>query len=289
MPALQSLVTEGAGRLERAGLSPDDSARDAVVLARSVLGWDQARWLTHRREPASAEFAAAFQDLVARRAAREPIAYILGEREFYGRPFLVSRDVLIPRPDTELVVDRTLAWLAAHGRPPRPTMVDVGTGSGCLAFTIALECPGATIVATDISPTALEVARANAARHGVAPRIEWRHAPFAGDLAGAADLVVANPPYVPERDRGSLEADVRDYEPAAALFAGLDGLDVIRPLVPAAVRALRPGGALIMEIGAGQWLAVRDIVRRAGFEDVTVHADLAGIPRVVVGQAARQR
>ena len=284
MPALLSLVTEGAARLERAGLSPDDSARDAVVLARAVLGWDQARWLAHRHDSASAEFAPAFLNLLARRAAHEPLAYILGEREFFGRPFLVSRDVLIPRPETELVIDQALAWLSTAGRPAAPTIVDVGTGSGCLAIILALECPGARIVATDISPAALEVARTNAARHGVAARVDWRHTALAGDLTAGADLIVANPPYVAERDRGSLAADVRDYEPAAALFAGPDGLDVIRPFAPAAWRALRAGGALIMEIGARQWPAVEDILRRAGFQHVAVRADLAGIPRVVVGR-----
>jgi release factor glutamine methyltransferase len=287
MSSFLSLVTEGAARLERAGLSPDDSARDVAVLARAVLGWDQAQWLARRQEPASAEFAAAFHSLLTRRAAREPIAYILGEREFYGRPFLVSRDVLIPRPETELVIDQALAWLSTAGRPAAPTIVDVGTGSGCLAVTLALECPAAHLAATDISPAALEVAVANAARHGVAARIEWRHAVLAGDLTAGADLIVANPPYVAERDRALLAPDVRDYEPATALFAGPDGLDVIRPLAPAASRALRPGGALIMEIGAGQWPAVDDILRRAGFQNVAVHADLAGIPRVVVGQATR--
>ncbi len=283
MSSFLSQSMEGAAQLERAGLSADDSARDAAVLARAVLGWDQAHWLVHRHDPAPAEFAAAFLTLVARRAAHEPIAHILGAREFFGRPFLVSRDVLIPRPETELVIDQALAWLSADG-PASPTIVDVGTGSGCLAITLALECPAARMVATDVSPAALEVARANAARHGVAARIEWRHAALAGDLAGAADLIVANPPYVAERDRGSLAADVREYEPAAALFAGPDGLDVIRPLAPAALRALRPGGALIMEIGAGQWPAVQDILGRAGFRDVAVHPDLAGIPRVVVGR-----
>ena len=285
MSSFLSLVTEGAARLEGAGLSPEDSARDAAVLARAVLGWDQARWLTHRHDPASAEFAPAFLNLVARRAAHEPVAYILGEREFFGRLFLVSRDVLIPRPETELVIDQALAWLSTAGRPAAPTIVDVGTGSGCLAIILALECPDARIVATDISPAALEVARANAARHGVAARVDWRHTALVGDLTAAADLIVANPPYVAERDRGSLAADVRDYEPAAALFAGPDGLDVIRLLAPAARRALRAGGALIMEIGAGQWPAVEDILRRAGFQDIAVHADLAGIARVVVGKS----
>ncbi len=288
MPVLQSLVIEGAARLEQAGLSSEDSARDAVVLARAVLGWDQARWLAHNCDPAPGGFTDAFLHLLTRRATREPVAYILGTREFYGRSFVVSPDVLIPRPETELVIDRALHWLSAGGRPAAPVIVDVGTGSGCLAVTLALECPAARIGATDVSPAALEVARANAVRHGVASRIEWRHAALAGDLTGGVDLIVANPPYGAEDDRASLAADVRDFEPVVALFAGRDGLDVIRPLVPAAIRALRPGGALIMEIGAGQAPAVEDIVRRAGFEDVVVHADLAGIPRVVVGQAARR-
>jgi release factor glutamine methyltransferase len=220
--------------------------------------------------------------VLARRAAREPIAYILGEREFYGRLFAVSRAVLVPRPETELVVDRARAWWSGRAHRDASTIVDVGTGSGCLAVTLALECPGAHVIATDVSADALTIAAANAARHGASEQIDFREAPLAAGLQGVADLIVANPPYVAERDRGSLPPDVRDYEPPEALYAGPDGLDVIRPLAPAALAALRPGGGFVMEIGAGQWAAVKRILEEAGFDGIRVHDDLAGIPRVVV-------
>jgi release factor glutamine methyltransferase len=248
-----------------------------------VLGWDQAQWLVRRSQEASAAFTAAFGPMVARRAAHEPLAYILGEREFYGRPFAVSRAVLIPRPETELIVEQACRWMAARN-VTTPTIVDVGTGSGCLAVTLALECPAARLVATDISPDALEVAAANAARHQVADRIRFVRAPLTAGLREEADLVVANPPYVAERDRASLPAEVRDYEPAEALFGGPDGLDVIRALAPSAAQALRPGGRLMLEIGAGQWSAVNAILEHAGFTGVHVEADLAGIPRTVVAE-----
>jgi release factor glutamine methyltransferase len=281
--SLAAAAADAAGRIEATGLPAEDSRRDAALLARAVLGWDQAQWLARRIEPASPEFTAAFGPVVARRAAGEPIAYILGEREFYGRVFRVSPAVLVPRPETELIVDQARAWLSASHRPA-PTIVDVGTGSGCLAITLALERADAHLIATDVSPAALAIAADNAARHQVAARIDFRLAPLTADLHSAADLVVSNPPYVAERDRDSLSADVRDYEPPEALFGGADGLDVIRRLAPAARRALRPAGALILEIGQGQWEPVREILRRAGFADPRVEADLAGIPRTVVAE-----
>jgi release factor glutamine methyltransferase len=284
--SLVAAASEGAQRLLAAGVQAVEADRDAVVLARAVLAWDVARWLadSHRQSP-SPDFEAAFAAAIDRRAAREPVAYILGEREFYGRPFLVSKAVLVPRPETEMVVDRALALVAANHGQPTATILDLGTGSGCLAITLALECPVARIVATDISPAALEVAAANAVRHCVAHRIEFRRGSLVAGLNDPADLIVTNPPYVPERDRASLSPEVRDHEPAQALFGGEDGLDVIRELIPAAVQALRPGGWLVMEIGAGQWDAVQDLARRAGFEQAGVHDDLAGIARVVVAES----
>jgi len=280
--SLLDFAAEGARRLEAAGVPRDEARRDAAVLARSVLGWDTARWLADAHRPASPEFDAAFATAIGRRAAREPLAYILGEREFYGRPFHVSRSVLIPRPETELVVERALALKEPGQRTP--TIVDVGTGSGCLAVTIALEWPRARVIATDVSHAALGVAAANAKRHGVTDQIDLREASLAAGLRDQADVVVANPPYVAEGDRVSLAAEVRDYEPEAALFGGPDGFAVIRELAPAAGDALRSGGWLVMEIGAGQRHAACEIVRSAGFATVEVHDDLAGIPRVVVAR-----
>jgi release factor glutamine methyltransferase len=263
----------------------DDARRDAGVLVRHLLGWDMAAWLTHQRDPFPDSLGDALAHLVARRRAGEPVAYITGEKEFYGRPFIVSPDVLIPRPETELLVEHALAAvddaMAGIGRRSTPAVVlDVGTGSGCIAVTLAVERPGAQITATDISEAALGVARANAARHGVDQRVTFRH----GSLTGGAtdvDVVVSNPPYVSLVDRANLMRDVRDFEPAAALFGGHDGLAIIAALVPDAFRALEPGGTLLMEIGAVQAASVHRLCEHAGFVAVRFHRDLAGIERVV--------
>jgi release factor glutamine methyltransferase len=277
---LAEQVDAGVRVLRGAGFADDDARRDAGVLARFALGWDGATWLTRLGEAAPDDFVAAFPPLIARRAAREPVAYITGQREFYGRSFLVTPDVLIPRPETELLVDTALEHLRT--RRPAPSLVDVGTGSGCLAITLALECPAARVIATDVSAAALGVARRNAARLGVAGRIDFRLGALLGDLDEPVDLVVSNPPYVAAGDRASLAADVREFEPHVALFGGADGLAIVRDLVPLAARALAPGAWLILEIGAGQADAVGAIVRDAGLQAIGVRPDLQGIPRVLV-------
>ncbi|HYN08399.1 MAG TPA: peptide chain release factor N(5)-glutamine methyltransferase [Vicinamibacterales bacterium] len=287
MTLLQS-AADAARQLASAGLSADDSRRDAVLLARWRLGWTAATWLTRSNERVPAGFSEAFEPLIARRARREPLAYITGEREFYGRAFRVTPDVLIPRPETELLVEQALEQLKEMAGTSRPDgeparAVDVGTGSGCLAITLALEAPASRIVATDVSPAALDVARSNARDLGVPDRIEFRIASLADDFPAAFDLIVANPPYVPEADRASLSPEVREYEPAGALFAGPDGLDVIRALVPSAAAALRPHGVLMMEIGDGQADAVVHLMRMAGFSQIRLVADLQSIPRVIMG------
>ena len=270
-------------------MTADDSRRDAVVLARWCLGWSAADWLTRAQQPATAEFSSAFAAVIDRRARREPLAYITGEREFYGRMFDVTPAVLIPRPETELLVEEALRCLQQIGRQAshdqvRPQVLDIGTGSGCVAITLALEAPAAAIIATDVSTPALDVARRNARRLQAADRIEFRQATFAEEASGVFDLIVANPPYVPEPMRASLAPEVREYEPADALFAGGDGLDVIRRLVPSAAKALRSGGWLVMEMGIGQADEVGRLMRdTAGFSLVRFARDLQGIDRVVVG------
>src|SRR5262245_34543548 len=280
-------AAEAVRALEQAGHSYEAARRDADLVARSLLHWDEADWLLRRREPAAATFRAAFDAAVARRCAYEPVAYITGTREFYGRPFAVSRDVLIPRPETELLVDEALAAFATLSPRPQEMLqvADVGTGSGCLAVTIALERRDVTIVATDVSESALSIAATNAGHHSVQNRIIFRHASLLGGASDRFDLVVSNPPYVSETERPTLMPDVRDYEPSQALFGGTDGLDVIRVLLPAAERALRPGGWLLFEIGSGQSDAVRALA--ATSTELTVSRivpDLAGIPRVVVAR-----
>ena len=278
--SLADHVAAAAARLELAGLPHDEAVQSAGVLARSILGWSTADWIIRRRDAGPIDFSARFLPLIDRRARREPVAYILGEREFYGRPFTVTRAVLIPRPETELVVEEALAYA---GQRPTATIVDVGTGSGCIAVTLALEVSGARIVATDVSGPALEVARENARRLRADERIEFRRGEFLAGSTTPVDLIVSNPPYVGEGDRARLPPEVADFEPAGALFAGPDGLDAIRALVSVAARALARGGALILEIGQGQADAVRTLIEATGALSVLrIRPDLQSIPRVVV-------
>jgi release factor glutamine methyltransferase len=276
----------GAARvLAAAGVPADDSLQDAALLARWVLGWSRTEWLTRQREASPDGFAASFQSAIARRAAREPVAYITGAREFYGRPFRITPDVLIPRPETEIVVDETLGILAGRPRGSSPRIADVGTGSGCLAVTLALEVPGAHVIAIDVSEPALRVAHDNAVALGAAECLEfWRGAYLPRGLP-PFDLIVSNPPYVAEADRDSLPLEVRDFEPPRALYGGPDGLDVIRGLVHEAAATLNHGGWLVMEIGAGQSEAVAQIVADHRALAVTrIRPDLQAIPRVVVAK-----
>jgi len=273
-------LAAGAERVFAAAGIPAAEARlDAELLLRHVLGWDRATWFTRRDEAADGDVDGRFAPLVARRAAREPVAYLRGTQAFYGRDFAVGPGVLIPRPETELVVEEGLAAIAAL---PEPRVLDIGTGSGCLAVTFALERPAARIWATDVSPAALDWARRNADHFGVASRVTPVLAAGTGDLAGPFDLIVSNPPYVREEDRDALQPEVARHEPASALFAGADGLDVVRALAPEGWEVLTPGGTLVMEIGIGQAAEVRRVLGAAGFAAVRVRDDLQGIPRVVV-------
>ena len=287
-PSLAAVVANGRQLLEAAGASGEAAGRDAVLLARAVLAWDAASWLARSREATPPQFPDRFLALIQRRARHEPIAYITGTREFYGRAFSVNRDVLIPRPETEGVVEEALRCLANHPLPDerrRPVIVDVGTGSGCLAVTLALEYPSAEIFATDTSASALNVARANARHFDVADRIEFRRDAFFAGMSGPIDLVVSNPPYVRETDRTSLPPEVASFEPPAALFAGADGLDAIRALLAAAPARLARGGWLVMEIGHGQITHVRELIDgNSGLTFHHVRPDLQGIPRVVVAR-----
>jgi release factor glutamine methyltransferase len=281
---LSEVVVDAVRVLEAAGIPPDQSRQDAAVLARHELGWDHARWLTHRSAQAPVDFAGAFARTIARRARREPIAYILGTREFYSRTFLVTPEVLVPRPETEFVVEEAMAAIAQTASRARPLVVDVGTGSGCVAITIALEAPDARVIATDTSGAAIGVARQNSARLGAA-HVTFMESNLLDGLTERPSVIVSNPPYVPEGDRASLDPEVREFEPAAALFAGPDGLDVIRALVPAAAERLAPGGWLVFEIGIHQDGAVRDLIAHTPLMEWRHTApDLQGIPRVVVAR-----
>ena len=273
---LQERIAGGRLVLIRAGFTAEDAAIDADVLARHVLGWDRASLLARGRDAATAEFIRRFDAAIDRRAAREPVALITGIREFWGLEFEVTSDVLIPRPETELIVE---AALAARAETPQ-RIADVGTGSGCLAVALAIEFPRSRIVAGDTSEPALRVARRNAMRHGVEERIAFVRADLLEALPGPFDLIVSNPPYVPDAD--PLPPDVACYEPAGALFAGPDGLAVIRLLIPDALPLLAPGGTFIVEFGFGQADGVQALARAAGWRRIELKNDLQGIPRVAV-------
>ena len=282
--SLFHLVIAARERLTRAGIRPDHAAIDAEVLARAAAGWDRASYLARREEPADAAVATRLESYIRRREAREPVAYILGTREFWGLDFLVTPAVLIPRPETEFLVEAALARLADRARAWR--IADVGTGSGCLAVALAVELPYARVTATDISPDALAVARVNAERHDVGHRIDLVRTSLLDAVVGPFDLVVANPPYVPRAHRPALSPDVRDHEPDAALYGGGDdGLDEIRALVAEAPSRLTPNGWLQMEFGFGQGDDVRAAAACVSDLDVVeILRDLQGLERTLVAR-----
>ena len=272
-------IAQARSRLVEAGLSAVDASFDAEVLARHALGWDRATLLAHGREPAPADFTPAFEALIARRVRREPVAQIVGRREFWGRDFKVTPDVLVPRPETELIVEEALAFAEQFSCR---TIVEVGTGSGCIAVSVACELPDVRIVAVDVSAPALAVAQRNAELHAVTDRVTFHHADVLEGIEGTFDLVLSNPPYMRADDAPTLQPEVLNYEPGAALFGGADGLSVVRRLLDAAPRVLAPGGRLILEFGMDQHRAVADAADAAGWKVLRIRKDLQGIPRTGV-------
>jgi len=281
--SLHACVTEATHALLAAGLTEPEASIDAELLARHVLGWTREQLLMQWRQPVPSDFDARYAPLLERRMRREPVAYIVGHREFWGLEMDVTRDTLIPRPETELIVEESLAIAPELGATP--AIVDVGTGSGCLAVALAHEWPGAHVIAIDVSTAALDVAKRNAKRHHVADRITWIAGSVLEPITHPVDLIISNPPYVPLRDAPTLQADVRDYEPAVALFSGEDGLATIRALVVQAIDRVRPAGWLIFEFGWGQAEAVTHLVNETtAWHLVRLRHDLQDIPRTAVLQ-----
>jgi release factor glutamine methyltransferase len=311
---LRDFIDYGESQLN-AGPHPDRAKRDAETLLLHLISKNKAWLMAHASDDFAGCSAIRYASLLQRRLLGEPIQYITGECEFYGLPFHVTPAVLIPRPETEHLVEECLAlatnlgapsiprrlrngWEtkdAASSHPGAPLMtrplrheweskdpiriLDVGTGSGAIPVALATQLRNAVITAIDISEPALSVARENANRNGVAIRF------LQGDLLAPVpgeqfDLIVSNPPYVPAADRDSLSVEVRDYEPALALFAGSDGLDIYRRLISAAFAALVPGGQLLLEIGYGQQQPIQHLLAAAGFQSLAFTPDLQGIPRV---------
>jgi release factor glutamine methyltransferase len=271
---VDALLEDGRALLRAAPHRPPP--REASLLLGHVLGWSEAEVLTRGAARVDAATAARFGGLIARRATGEPVAYLLGEREFFGRRFEVDRRVLIPRPETEHLVEAALALPL----PPAPRLLDVGTGSGCIAVTLALELPAARVVASDVSPAALAVARANAAQ--LAPeRVHLAATDLDAALSfGPFDLVISNPPYIGRDEAASLSPEVVAFEPAGALFSPGERDTILRRLLVAA-QTLRRGAFMVLEIGFGQAPALTatlapDLLLRE------VRRDYAGIPRVLV-------
>ena len=277
---IQDAVEAARARFVAAGIEQTEAALDAELLERHILSWDRATYVARRTEPPDTNFLAQFEVLTLRRERREPAAQILGRREFWGLDFFVTRDVLTPRPETELIVEAALSIFAPA---PPPMIVDVATGSGCLAVALAREWPHTCVVATDVSLDALLVAATNVARHEVAGRVRLVQARYATAVRRGIDLMVSNPPYIPLTDASSLPPEVATYEPAVALFGGADGLDAYRNLLPSAEELLTPGGYLIVEFGFGQARALAELARmRAHLDLVEMRPDLQGIPRVLI-------
>ena len=284
----RTLIEVGARQLA-SGPHPERAKRDAEELLLHLLRKDahdrNRAWLfANLFSPIPDGLEPEFMALVARRAAGEPIQYIAGETEFYRMPFLVTPAVLIPRPETELLVEQAFQLVPTF-LTRRSRILDVGTGSGAVAISVSHDWSEAEITATDISPATLNIARANAKRLGFAEKIRFLHGDLLAPVAGERfDIIVSNPPYVPTTDRPTLSVEVRDHEPALALFAGNDGLDIYRRLIPAAHAALVSGGYLLLEIGYDQSTAIEELLTAAGFAEIGFHADLQGIPRVVCAQ-----
>jgi release factor glutamine methyltransferase len=267
-----------SGRFERAGL--DASRLEAEVLLADCLGVERLRLYLDYAKPLQRAELSRFRQTIRRRLDGEPLAYITGAKEFWSLTLQVERSVLIPRPETELLVE--LAIQRATGRDPL-TVVDVGTGSGAVAIAIASELPQARVLATEMSADALVVARGNVERHGVQVELLQGDllAPLPRDLA--PDLVVANLPYIRRGDLVGLQREIVDWEPQAALDGGDDGLDLVRRLIQQGPRVLAPGGVLLLEIGHDQGAAVHGLLVAAEFAEVEVHKDLAGLDRVAAG------
>lgn len=270
-----------------AGRGSDSPRLDAEVLLAFVRGCPRIALYTAFDVPVNEEERARFRGLVKRRGEGEPVAYLVGSREFFSLSFTVSPAVLVPRPETEQLVIRVLDLFQQAGN--RPRIVDVGTGSGAIAVTLAKRLPQAEFVATDISPQALAVAGENAKRHGVADRIEFVECDLLGDprAAGPWDVIVSNPPYVREDEFEALPRDVRLHEPRVALVAGPTGVEVVRRLADAAAEKLAPGGWLMMEVGPSSATAAEEVIAaQAALSPEPTLKDMAGLPRIV--QARRR-
>lgn len=275
---ISDAIQEGAQTLRNGGVS--ESRREAGALLSFVLGKDRTFLISRAEEHVDEDSLTKFRESVERRANGEPLQYIVGFQDFFGRQFRVTPDVLIPRPETELLVEAAIELAG-----PVSLICDVGTGSGCIAITLLCEIDGTRAVAVDISPAALEVAKFNANSHSVTDRILFAISDCFDSLSADEyqfDLIVSNPPYVAGETMAGLQREVRDHEPLTALSPGPDGLTVIRRLLVEARPFLEVGGHMLIEIGFDQGEAVRRLVDESVWDLLAIRPDLQGIPRIVV-------
>jgi len=278
---LHERLVDARSQLTAAGIAEAEAAIDVDLYARTILGWDRAKLLVEQHASAPPHLEPRFSEWVERRRRREPSAYIVGVKEFWGLDFEVTPAVLIPRPETEFLVEEALGLLRASGGV---RIADVGTGSGCVALSVAHDRSEAHVTATDISRAALEVARRNAQRHAVADRVAFVETSYLDGVDGPFDLITANPPYVKDGDKPALAPAVK-HEPGVALFGGAEGLRDIGGVLDAASVRLKPGGWLVMEFGYGQEEDIERLVAaRAPLRLMRVRADLLGIPRTAIIQ-----
>jgi release factor glutamine methyltransferase len=280
--AAAQLIRSAEQALAAAGVR---SARlDAEVLLAAACGMERSAVYTRAREPLPQHCRVAFDAMLARRLAREPLQYIVGHQEFWSLDFLVTPDVLIPRPETELLVEWAVKTLLPKSGARPLSLCDLGTGSGCIAVALARELPHATISALDVSPAALAVAGTNAHAHGVADRIRFVESRLFAAVTGVRfDAIICNPPYVASVE-GRREQPELAWEPRLALAGGVAGLEVIAQVLAEAPRHLRAGGWLLMEMGAEQGALVADMARSAQLNDVSVRSDYAGLPRMLIAR-----
>ena len=278
LPSLDALLARAARTLAAAGV--ENAPREARRLAELALRAGPAEVFARRPSPLAPEEDAAFSRLLARRAARVPFARLAGEREFWSLSFRLVAATLVPRPETETLIEAALGRLSERGAGWR--VLDLGTGSGCLLLALMSELPRASGLGVDANRAALDCARGNAARLGMAARTDWRQGDWAAGLEGPFDVVLANPPYVAEREWETLQPEVREHDPKLALVAGADGLAAYRRILPELPRLLARGGFACLEIGAGQAEAVGLLAAEAGLRVVEIRRDLAEIERCVV-------
>jgi release factor glutamine methyltransferase len=282
-PSIEGARRTLAARLKSAG--SDEAELDARILLGAMVDLDLTGMIAQATRRLTSAEAALLAQYAQRRIAGEPVARIIGEKEFWGLPLQLAPATLVPRPDTETVVELALELVRADGDLNRPLRIaDLGTGTGAILLALLSELPTATGCGTDISEAALHTAAANAARAGLSERATFIACDYASGLSGLFDLIVSNPPYIRSADIGRLAVEVRNHDPLAALDGGADGLDAYRALIPQAACRLAPGAALVVEAGEGQSGQIQALMVEAGLTPAPApKADLAGIPRAVAG------